>query len=144
MADLMAQLAASKGAVPTEPEEPPLLAHWRVLHPKAANASIKKCVRCGDGDAPTCNFHPDAKAFAFGTGRFQYGYDTNWDTPHDRWFCCGGAAAECSGCCEEPHHTTRETWWEAYVHLAPALESHECEDSSSDEGQDGCAPMEVE
>ena len=85
-----------------------LVAHWQVLHP-ASEAGTTLCVRCGAGDAPSCRFHPDARAFAFGTGRFGYGYTNLWDTPHDRWFCCGGTAPECAGCCEEqkPQHVVR-------------------------------------
>ena len=89
-----------------------LVAHWQVLHP-ASEAGTDLCVRCGAGDAPSCRFHPDARAFAFGTGRFGYGYTNLWDTPHDRWFCCGGTAPECAGCCEEQNHSmwSGPSWW---------------------------------
>ena len=96
-----------------------------------------RCVRCGEPDAPVCRFHPDAKAFAFGTGRFQYGYTSAWDTPHDRWFCCNASGPECPGCCEEPTHTDSATWWESFAHLAPPIESEPEESSSSEEHDDG-------
>ena len=110
-----------------------LVAHWKLLHP-ASEVGMALCVRCGAGDAPSCRFHPDARAFAFGTGRFDYGYTSLWDTPHDRWFCCGGIAPECAGCCEEQNHSTDPDWWRAYDHLSPALASDR--DSSGDSSSD--------
>ena len=110
-----------------------LVAHWKLLHP-ASEVGTALCVRCGAGDAPSCRFHPDARAFAFGTGRFDYGYTSLWDTPHDRWFCCGGIAPECAGCCEEQNHSTDPDWWRAYDHLSPALASDR--DSSGDSSSD--------
>ena len=110
-----------------------LVAHWKLLHP-ASDVGTALCVRCGAGDAPSCRFHPDARAFAFGTGRFDYGYTSLWDTPHDRWLCCGGIAPECAGCCEEQNHSTDPDWWRAYDHLSPALASDR--DSSGDSSSD--------
>lgn len=116
----------------TKQHLPQLIEHWKLLHGPDAG-SIAGCVRCGTGSASRCRFHPDAKAFAFGTGRFDYAYCTLWDTPHDCWFCCGGSAADCEGCCEEEAHSTDSEWWRAYAHLAPELQS----DGSDADGESG-------
>jgi hypothetical protein len=111
-----------------------LTAHWRAIHEHTNPHLMGLCVRCGDGSNPTCcRFHPDAKAFAFGTGRFDYGYSNAWDTPHDRWFCCGAVAAQSAGCCEEPMHTIDPNWWQAYVVHAPPLEDSE-DDGDEEDG----------
>ena len=114
-----------------------ILSHWRVLRPDDLNPhTLSLCVRCGDGTAATCRFHPDAKAYAFGCGRFDYGYTSLWDTPHDRWFCCGRADATAEGCVEECCHTTDSEWWWALSHLSPALpEDDGC--ASDSEGEEG-------
>lgn len=109
-----------------------LRAHWSLLHGEEDEGRFALCVRCGNGAAPRCRFHPDAKAFAFGTGRFDFGYTTAWDTPHDIWFCCGSTSPQCIGCCEEESHTTREDWWQPYAELGPSLD----ESSTSSEEED--------
>ena len=103
---LVAQLCGDDLVGPLTPMQQ-LAAHWQVLYP-ASKAGYVLCVRCGAGGEPSCRFHPDARAFAFGTGRFDYGYTSLWDTPHDRWFCCGGTAPECAGCCEEQNRSMVE------------------------------------
>ena len=121
---------------PFTPMQQPMT-HWQLLHP-TSEAGSALCVRCGEGGAPTCRFRPDARAFAFGTGRFGYGYTSLWDTPHDRWFCCGGIGPECAGCCEEQKRRMSKgvvkgppSWWWHYAHcprrveMAP-LQSHGC------------------
>ena len=122
--------------------------------PEANTALLGHCIRCGDGTAPSCRFHPDAKAFAFGTGRFDYGYTSAWDTPHDIWFCCGAGAPGAAGCCEESTHTVDVDWWQAYCHLAPSLEesassddSEEAEEEDDDDAAstvDALAAMEID
>lgn len=107
--------------------------HWFVLRPDAPQG-VPSCVRCGDATAATCDFHPDAKAFAFGSGRFDYCFTSLWDTPHDGWMCCNGAPAGAPGCCREPTHTTDPEWWRAYAHMAPALP--QADDQGSDEDSD--------
>jgi hypothetical protein len=134
-------LPVDDGAAPLTPEQQ-LLLHWLVLHP-TSEAGPEHCVRCGAGSAPSCRFHPDAKAYAFGTGRFEFGYTSLWDTPHDRWFCCGGAAPDCPGCCEEAAHCTDPDWWRAYSHLAPPLEDDDCESSSESDGAEAMAAMDI-
>lgn len=115
-----------------------LAEHWKILHGDADPHLISLCVRCGDGSAATCRFHPDAKAFAFGTGRFDYAYKSAWDTPHDYWFCCGGASPTCLGCCAEAVHTTNPDWWQEYAASAPDLEcaSDEEEEELDDDEED--------
>jgi hypothetical protein len=108
-----------------------LSAHWRVLRPDALPV-VPFCARCGDGSASACSFHPDAKAYAFGTGRFDYAYTSLWDTPHDGFMCCGGVVGSV-GCCVEQTHTADAEWWRVYAHLAPALPSAEQGSSGSDE-----------
>lgn len=107
-----------------------LYSHWQVLRPLIDPAALALCVRCGDGAAPRCRFHPDAKGFGFGSGRFDYGWSNLWDTPHDAWFCCGSSAAECVGCVEELEHTVDPEWWREYAHLGD--ESGEESDDSDD------------
>ena len=70
------------GVVTRAMQQKQLLAHWQTLRPDVDQGSIAGCVRCAEPSAPTCRFHPDAKAFAFGSGRFDYDYNTFWDTPH--------------------------------------------------------------
>ena len=113
-----------------------LAAHWIVIHGERAASSelIALCVRCGDGAATTCRFHPDAKAFAFGTGRFDYAYTSAWDTPHDYWFCCSKPHSTQIGCCEEPYHTVDPNWWKKYLQQAPPLEPDDL--SACDEGEE--------
>lgn len=125
--------------VPPTPAQQ-LVAHWQVCHPVGDAAAFAQCVRCGMGSAPTCRFHPDAKAFGFGTGRFDFGYTTLWDTPHEQWFCCGGVAADCIGCCQELLHTTDPNWWRAYEHLSPPLQEHS-DDETMDSDPDGAEAM---
>jgi len=141
--------AMQQGGATAPDELPPLAAHWMVLHP-SSEAGPALCVRCGSGAAHTCRFHPDAKAFAFGTGRFDYGYTSLWDTPHDRWFCCGGATAESPGCCEEASHRTDPAWWQAYAHLSPPLDADADEsdgeassEESSERGSDNAEAMDL-
>ena len=113
-----------------------LIDHWRILHGQEADVQLMaSCVRCGNGSAGLCRFHPDAKAFAFGTGRFDYAYTSAWDTPHDWWFCCGNPTATCEGCVEEPLHTVDPDWWRRYAGAAPALDAGATEDE--DEELDG-------
>ena len=127
------------------PQQKRLIDHWRILHGEEAELQLMAlCVRCGQGNAGLCRFHPDAKAFAFGTGRFEYAYTSAWDTPHDWWFCCGGnPTARCEGCIEEPSHTTDPNWWVGYAAAAPALdngaeeEDEEDEDLEEEEGDSG-------
>jgi len=126
-----------------------LLSHWQVLRPEGLDP-LALCARCGDGRSPTCRFHPDAKGFAFGTGRFDYAYESLFDTPHDRWLCCGSTEATCAGCVEEANHTTDLDWWRAYAHLSPPLpagddsdDDDSCEDDSMDAVTDGAAAMEI-
>ena len=106
--------------------------HWQICNPHAPPSLMSHCVRCGDGTGPTCKFHPDAKAFALGTGRFDYGFTSAYDTPHDFWFCCGGAAPGCVGCCEEPTHTIDPEWWRTYAEDAPQLDGSDDTDDSDD------------
>ena len=113
----------------------PLAEHWCILHGTEALRLMAHCVRCGDGTAASCRFHPDAKAFGFGTGRFEYAYSSAWDTPHDVWFCCGSPNPRCPGCCEEPANSTDPDWWRANAAAAPLLEAAASEDGS--EGQSG-------
>ena len=109
--------------------------HWRVLHGAEADLTLlRRCIRCHDGNAATCRFHPDAKAFAFGTGRFEYGYTSAWDTPHDHFFCCGAATSSTCGCCEEPHHRIDADWWREYESRAQALDA---EIGGSEQDEDG-------
>ena len=117
-----------------------LIEHWCILHgTEALQLRMAHCVRCGDGTAASCRFHPDAKAFAFGTGRFDYGYSSAWDTPHDVWFCCGSASPGCPGCCEEPAHSTDSEWWRPYAAAAPALVVATDDEGESDAESDGSA-----
>mmetsp|Transcript_25413 Transcript_25413/g.60459 ORF Transcript_25413/g.60459 Transcript_25413/m.60459 type:complete len:137 (+) Transcript_25413:268-678(+) len=89
------------------------------------------------GTAATCRFHPDAKAFAFGSGRFDFGYTSLWDTPHDMWFCCGSSEAACVGCVEEAQHVPDPSWWMRYAHLAPPLITSDADDEDNeDEDED--------
>ena len=98
--------------------------HWRIIHGEDADPLLMSvCVRCGNGRLPSCHFHPDAKAFAFGTGRFRYGYTSAWDTPHDRFFCCGGTSPQCPGCLVEDTHTCDPGWWLAYAGQSPSLDA---------------------
>jgi hypothetical protein len=71
-----------EGAVTRATLQQMLLNHWQMLRPGVGPDEVALCVRCADGRAPTCRFHPDAKGFAFGSGRFDYDYTTLWDTPH--------------------------------------------------------------
>ena len=121
-----------------------VMAHWDVLHPEADTRLLSLCIRCGQGSAPTCRFHPDAKAFAFGTGRFEYGYTSAWDTPHEMWFCCGAGSAAAAGCCEESRHTVDPEWWTAYAGHAPALDetAEEASDEDDDDDDDDDGAME--
>ena len=107
-------------------------AHWEALRPNMP-IGPPSCVRCGDGTSAICTFHPDAKAFAFGSGRFDYGYTSLWDTPHDGWMCCNGAGPECPGCMQEPTHSMDPEWWVPYAVLAPALPAGE-DTASSEQG----------
>jgi len=59
-----------------------LLCHWAMLRPGVLPTDVLACVRCANPSAPTCKFHTDAKAFAFGSGRFDFEYASLWDTPH--------------------------------------------------------------
>ena len=111
-----------------------LIAHWRVLRPDSV--TLPTCARCGDASAAVCVFHPDAKAFAFGTGRFDYGYTSLWDTPHDGWMCCEGAHAATPGCQMEPTHTADPEWWRAYVHLAPPMPCDEDDEDVEEDSDD--------
>jgi hypothetical protein len=129
------QMTTRSGAARIYDSRERLLAHWTLLHCEHAGSQglIGLCIRCGKGDGPSCRFHPDAKAFAFGTGRFDYGFTSAWDTPHDRWFCCGKIGASDIGCCEEALHTLDEQWWRPYAEHAPSLEA---ESSSGDDDED--------
>ena len=137
--------AATGDWVPPTPAQQ-LAAHWQLLHPAGDASAFARCVRCGMGSAPTCRFHPDAKAFGFGTGRFDFGYTTLWDTPHEQWFCCGGVSADCIGCCQELTHTTDPKWWRAYEHLSPPLQEHSDDESmdSDPDGVEAMAAMDIE
>ena len=113
--------------------------HWQVLRPQAPRG-VPSCVRCGDGTAAVCQFHPDAKAWAFGSGRFDYAYTSLWDTPHDGWMCCVDGNPAAAGCMCEATHTVDAEWWRAYTHLAPAMPADREEgmssSSSSSEGEE--------
>mmetsp|Transcript_49838 Transcript_49838/g.80390 ORF Transcript_49838/g.80390 Transcript_49838/m.80390 type:complete len:139 (+) Transcript_49838:2-418(+) len=111
-----------------------LLSHWAMLRPGVLPTDVLACVRCANPSAPTCKFHTDAKAFAFGSGRFDFEYASLWDTPHDMWFCCESRNAACEGCCEEPQHSTDLFWWRAHEHLAPPLASDSSEPGSGSDG----------
>lgn len=134
-----ARAASGDDWVPLTPAQQ-LVAHWQVIHPAGDASAFAQCVRCGMGSAPSCRFHPDAKAFGFGTGRFDFGYASLWDTPHDQWFCCGGVAADRIGCCQELSHTTDPNWWRAYEQLSPPLQET-CDDESIDSDPDGAEAM---
>ena len=112
-----------------------LIEHWRALRPDGS-PGVPSCVRCGDASAAVCVFHPDAKAWAFGSGRFDYAYTSLWDTPHDGWMCCANGTAAASGCVVEATHTADAGWWRAYAHLAPSMPG-EHDDDSSEEGEEG-------
>ena len=127
----------------TKQHLPQLIEHWKLLHGPDAG-SIAGCVRCGTGSASRCRFHPDAKAFAFGTGRFDYAYCTLWDTPHDRWFCCGSSNATCVGCVEETQHTLDPNWWQAYAQLSPAIPNDDDDDDDDDEEEESEASVDTE
>ena len=78
-----------------------LLAHWQMLKPAASPADVAGCARCAEPSAPSCRFHPDARAFAFGSGRFDFAFSNLWDTPHDHFFCCNSSSSSAPGCLEE-------------------------------------------
>ena len=78
-----------------------LLAHWQMLKPAASPADVAGCARCAEPSAPSCRFHPDARAFAFGSGRFDFAFSSLWDTPHDHFFCCNTSSSSAPGCLEE-------------------------------------------
>ena len=95
-------------------------------------------MRCGGTvGVGACQFHPDAKAFGFGTGRFDFAFTNLWDTPHERWFCCMAGAASAPGCCTLDEHSTDPSWWVAFAHLAPALDDDDDDDESEeDDGEE--------
>jgi hypothetical protein len=113
-----------------------LLTHWRTMRPSFDPSLLLLCFRCGNGTAPTCRFHPDAKAFAFGSGRFDYGYETLWDTPHDCFLCCGNECPSSEGCTEQSQHILDIDWWKAYDHLAPPLDEESEENEEESDGSD--------
>ena len=131
---------------PEERRRRAILEHLQLLNPELRTLTPTTCLRCGGTvGAGACQFHPDAKAFAFGTGRFDFNFENWWDTPHDRWFCCMAGAASAPGCCTLDEHTTSPDWWLAFVHLAPPLEAEDedSDDGEDDEDSDSAAQMEV-
>ena len=123
-----------------------LINHWQSLRADDLDLGrLALCARCGDGAAPSCRFHPDAKAYAFGSGRFDYGFTCLFDTPHDRWFCCGATEVRAAGCLEEATHTTDLDWWTAYENQSPPLPDEDGDGSGEEDASvdEQLAAMEI-